>query len=155
MTSSSGVGGPRPAPAPVVAPQAKASSSGSTAEIDAARAEAQSTMKSIEKKPAKELTADDRANYATAAGADKIYESAAYLGYLGKNAAESVSKKMTADVNKYLADNPNASLADIKKYVADRFKAHVGSATVGKFAFDQAIKMMNENAERMKDAFEF
>lgn len=153
MTSP--VGGPRPTPTPTVAPQQKASSSGSTAEIDAARAEAQATMKAIEKKPAKELTANDRANYANAAGADKLYESAAYLGYLGKGAAESISKKMNADVDKFMKENPNASLEDIKKYVSDRFKAHVGSATVGKFAFDQAIKMMNENAERMKDAFEF
>lgn len=120
-----------------------------TAALDKLREE----MKLIEQKDPKTLTADERLDYAKAAGLEKVLESSNFLGFLGKGAAEKVFDKVNKDMTDYMSKNPNASLADIKKHAETRFKSQLGSEVVAKSVVDMAIKQMKERLEEIRDTF--
>lgn len=119
------------------------------ADLEALRAE----MKLIEAKDPKTLTADERSDYAKAAGLEKVLESGTFLGFLGKGAAEKVFDKVNKDMTDYMDKNPGASLADIKKHAETRFKSQLGSQVVAKSVVDMAMKQMTERLEELRDTF--
>ncbi|WP_164014973.1 hypothetical protein [Pyxidicoccus trucidator] len=117
----------------------------------------QAEMKHIEdkaKKDPKSLTADERSDYAKAAGLEKVLENSNFIGFLNKDSGEKIFKKVDEEMQKFIAANPNASLEDMKKHAETKFKAALSSEVVSKGVVDMAIKQMQERLQEIRDSFE-
>jgi hypothetical protein len=138
------------------APAANATQTANTPEKDLTDLRAE--MKILEekaKKDPKSLTADERSDYAKAAGLEKVLENSNFIGFLNKDSGEKIFKKVDAEMQEFIKNNPNASLEDMKKHAEAKFKSALSSEVVSKSVVDMAIKQMKDQLEKSRDRFEW